>query len=198
MYYSNINSAHWYIYFSFVFLHSLDEWPPMARATFLGRPARGGSVRSAWPVRRLAVVPSERRALAKSKRAGGVREYLIELDASGSSTDDSGERAVERWFYQDWLRSSWFLSLQRRAAARAAAAPAAEAGATAPQSSAQSASGAQPPSQGEPPAADSVADDLEWAAANFWSLDNPLIAAPLLIGLAVAASAAGAGAGGGA
>ena len=171
----------------------------MARATALGRPARGGPVRSAWPVRRLAVVPSERRALAKSKRGGGVRDYLIELDASSSSTDASGERAAERWFYQDWLRSSWFRTLQRRAAARAAAAPAAaaEAGAAVPQSSAQSASGAQPPSQGEPPA-DSAADDLEWAAANFWSLDNPLIAAPLLIGLAVAASAAGAGAGAGA
>lgn len=46
-------------------------------------------------------VPEARLGLAKDKRVGEVNDYLQELQS-----DESGERAAERWFLQKWLKQT--------------------------------------------------------------------------------------------
>ena len=63
----------------------------------------------------LVLVPSERRSLAKSKRRGEVNEYLNELEEATSTSQQSGNqmRALERWFYTDWLEQRRGLKKRR-------------------------------------------------------------------------------------
>ena len=56
----------------------------------------------------LVIVPSERAALSTSKRRGPLREYLEELRPSSAEDDKGKDRSIERWFYSQYLRSSWF------------------------------------------------------------------------------------------
>jgi cobalamin biosynthesis Mg chelatase CobN len=71
------------------------------------------------------LVPTLRRNLAKEKRSGGeVNKYLVEIQSDES-------RAVERWFYTDWLQQlRQRQQLAAQAAAKRAAAAAAAAGVT--------------------------------------------------------------------
>lgn len=48
------------------------------------------------------VVPSQRMKLAKSKANGEIKEYLEELRGLEGSED----RALEKWFYTDWLQKN--------------------------------------------------------------------------------------------
>ena len=56
----------------------------------------------------LVIVPSERASLSSSKRQGPLREYLEELGPSEDDGGKGGDRSLERWFYSQYLNSSWF------------------------------------------------------------------------------------------
>lgn len=62
----------------------------------------------------LVIVPSERAALASSKRSGPVRKYLEELrpaangDGDGAGSPSTEDRSIERWFYTDYMKQPWF------------------------------------------------------------------------------------------
>lgn len=117
------------------------------------------------------LVPSERRSLARSKRKGAVDEYLNELEEEGG-----GGRALERWFYTDWLRVR--RGMRARAARRAA-------GAAAP--SAQEAARDDADVEKVEGIEDrSSLDGVDDPA--FLALDNPLVVAAALIAVGVAAA----------
>lgn len=105
-----------------------------------------------------AVVPSARRTLAKEKRAGFVRDYLLELQ------NDSG-RKLERWFYTDWLRQ--LQSAQKMGAQHRT-------------HDANSAEGKDTISQNQQQSVDKQ--------PYFWSLDNPILATAAIIGTVVLVS----------
>lgn len=142
----------------------------------------------------LVVVPSERAALARSKRRGGVGEYLSDLEQA----TDTGQRSLERWFYTDWLRKR----VQKRAAispwaaANATTAGSVEAvahgakpdiGATAASKQAAEAGvGCDPATE---PERNLLRPTYETPTPAFLSLDNPIIAAAALIGAAAGVSA---------
>uniref|UniRef100_A0A383V710 Uncharacterized protein n=1 Tax=Tetradesmus obliquus TaxID=3088 RepID=A0A383V710_TETOB len=146
------------------------------------------------------VVPSARRTLAKEKRSGPLKEYLVELQ-------ENPDKGVERWFYTDWLQQ---LQRRQQLAAQAAAKRAAgAAGLSATATSAATSTGAAPQAGQQPSTASQgvAADDVPLLAQqstpqqqqqqqqqqppaeetyvdkepNFWSLDNPLLATAAML-----------------
>jgi len=97
-------------------------------------------------------------------------------------------RKLEQWFYTDWLRSSWFQAMMARDDRRKPVSDATQ--------------NSQPPSTGSSTGSHNdvaVAEDekanpnllqpsFETPTPSFWSLDNPIVAAMVLISAGVALS----------
>eukprot|EP00882_Tetradesmus_deserticola_P011446 GHRQ01012109.1.p1 GENE.GHRQ01012109.1~~GHRQ01012109.1.p1 ORF type:complete len:162 (+),score=43.76 GHRQ01012109.1:227-712(+) len=137
--------------------------------------------------------PHNRRALAKEKRSGPLKEYLVELQ-------QNPDKGVERWFYTDWLQQ-----LQRRqqlevqaAAKRAASTTESSATTANVVNTATTSDGAGPTVRQPPSTSSGLAADTAPVAAeqqqppplaepyvdtepSFWSLDNPLLASAVLL-----------------
>ncbi|GAX82054.1 hypothetical protein CEUSTIGMA_g9482.t1 [Chlamydomonas eustigma] len=123
------------------------------------------------------VVPSERAALAKAKRKGGVGEYLKEVKSDP-------DRKLEQWFYTDWLRSSWFQAKMAREVQTESTAANIIIEATATDSS-SSTSTSKDLSEDEKPNPNLLQPTFETPTPSFWSLDNPIVAAMALISAGV-------------
>ncbi|CAG9460923.1 unnamed protein product [Pedinophyceae sp. YPF-701] len=135
------------------------------------------------------VVPSERAVVGRSKRMGGIKEYLDDIEGDE-------ERGLERWVYTDWLRQR-----QERANRRAASqARRAMDAATARSEEVERASLAAENggAEDEVPEGYTTKDAPEESLLKpayetpmpaFFSLDNPLVTTTLLVGAGVAISA---------
>ena len=118
------------------------------------------------------LVPSERRSLAKSKRKGGLDQYL-----EGLENDES--RGLERWFYTDYLNQR-----EARRAKRAKV--------RSPKEAKSSTVLGEAPENSVPPLTEEELDLEEDRAAAadpvFLSLDNPIVVVGTLMASFVAFS----------
>lgn len=123
----------------------------------------------------LVVVPSERAALARSKRRGEVGSYLEGLEQAGQAK----ERGLERWFYTEWLQTR---QKKRQQAAGGSTGTQAEAGEA----------GGSKPAEGTTaqPSDNLLRPTVETPTPAFLSLDNPIVATAALIALAGGVSVA--------
>ena len=127
------------------------------------------------------LVPSERRSLARSKRRGAVNEYLTSIEEDGQG------RALERWFYTDWLKVRRGLRDRTRREASSSSLPN-----SSPDDSDRSTDTPMDDSSTATETDEVKVERIEerssldgTEAPAFLSLDNPLIATAIIIALGV-------------
>lgn len=125
------------------------------------------------------LVPSERGALSREKRKGELRAYLEELDreAAAAGTTLKGSKRLERWFYEDWLRRMPGGEYKKVRAAKEEEAAAAAAAVVASASAEEGAEATPKQEELEVGTLWSTAPGEGGVTPNFWSFDNPIVAA---------------------